>query len=144
MQAKTTSLAVACASVGLNMLKSKSKVFKFNTKNIIVITFDEETPEDVGNFQTSEVASILSKGGSQSPMKNSQLRTENLSSLISKLKHPRMIRTTEYSNNNNNNNNNNLFSNNSLLHEACQFTGKIKLIQMTQYTNKLHSWVDNL
>ncbi|VDO96435.1 unnamed protein product [Schistosoma margrebowiei] len=31
-------------------------------------------------------------------------------------------------------NNNNLFSNNRLLHEACQFTGKIKLIQMIQYT----------
>ncbi|VDP46816.1 unnamed protein product [Schistosoma margrebowiei] len=31
------------------------------------------------------------------------------------------------------NNNINLFSNNSLLHEACQFTAKIKSIQMIQY-----------
>ncbi|VDO86398.1 unnamed protein product [Schistosoma curassoni] len=53
MQIKTTSVAAASASVGLNIHKGKKKVLKCNTENTNSITFDEETLEDEESFTSS-------------------------------------------------------------------------------------------
>ncbi|VDO88015.1 unnamed protein product [Schistosoma margrebowiei] len=50
MQMKTTRIAAASASVGLNIHKGKSKIFKYNIENTNPITLDEEALEDVETF----------------------------------------------------------------------------------------------
>ncbi|VDP50288.1 unnamed protein product [Schistosoma margrebowiei] len=50
MQVKTNSVAAASQSVGLNIHKGKSNIFRYNTKNTNAITLDEETLEGMETF----------------------------------------------------------------------------------------------
>ncbi|VDP51412.1 unnamed protein product [Schistosoma margrebowiei] len=50
MQVKTTSVAAASASVGLNISKGKTKIVEYNTENTNPITLDGETLEEVETF----------------------------------------------------------------------------------------------
>ncbi|VDP56941.1 unnamed protein product [Schistosoma margrebowiei] len=50
MQMKTTNVTVTSASVGFNIHKGKTKIFKYNTKNISPITLDGEALEVVKSF----------------------------------------------------------------------------------------------
>ena len=60
---KTTSVATACASVGLNIHKGRSKILKYNTENTNTITFDGEALEEVESF-TYLLNIINERGGS--------------------------------------------------------------------------------
>ncbi|VDP60955.1 unnamed protein product [Schistosoma curassoni] len=61
MQIKTTRVAPAFASVGLNIHKGKTKVLKFKTENTDPITLDGETLEDVESFTC--LGSIIDEQG---------------------------------------------------------------------------------
>ncbi|VDO52615.1 unnamed protein product [Schistosoma margrebowiei] len=50
MQEKTTSVTAASAAVGLNILKGKSEVLRYDTACINRITLDGEALEDVKTF----------------------------------------------------------------------------------------------
>ncbi|VDP47843.1 unnamed protein product [Schistosoma margrebowiei] len=54
MQMKTTRVAGASTSVGLNIHKGKTKVLKYNTENTNPIILDRETLEDVESFMYLE------------------------------------------------------------------------------------------
>ncbi|VDP17559.1 unnamed protein product [Schistosoma margrebowiei] len=49
MRVKTNSVAAASASVGLNILKGRSKILKLNPENINPITLGRKTLENVEN-----------------------------------------------------------------------------------------------
>ncbi|VDP20931.1 unnamed protein product [Schistosoma margrebowiei] len=68
MQEKTTSVAAASASVGLNIHKGKSKVLRYNTACTNPITIDGEDLEDVKTF--TYLGSIIDEqGGSDADVK---------------------------------------------------------------------------
>ncbi|VDO64158.1 unnamed protein product [Schistosoma margrebowiei] len=65
---KTTSVAAAFASVGLNIHKGKAKIFKHNTDKIKKITLDGETLDDMKPF--TYLRSVIDKqGGSDADVK---------------------------------------------------------------------------
>ncbi|VDO93291.1 unnamed protein product [Schistosoma curassoni] len=68
MQVKTTSLAAASESVGLNIHKGESKILKYNTMNINPTTLDKETLEDT-ETPTYPVSFIDEQGGSDTDIK---------------------------------------------------------------------------
>ncbi|VDP76189.1 unnamed protein product [Schistosoma curassoni] len=61
MKVKTNSVAAASQSVGLNIHKGKSNIFRYNTKNTNVITLDEETLEGVET--STYLGSVIDKQG---------------------------------------------------------------------------------
>ncbi|VDP24431.1 unnamed protein product [Schistosoma margrebowiei] len=61
MLIKTASIAAVSASVGFNIHKRKTKVFKYNTENTNPIALDGETLEDVGSF--TYLGSIIDEQG---------------------------------------------------------------------------------
>ncbi|VDP43539.1 unnamed protein product [Schistosoma margrebowiei] len=61
MQIKTASVAAVSVSVGLNIHKGKTRVFKYNTENSNPITLDGETLEDVESF--TYLGSIIDEQG---------------------------------------------------------------------------------
>ncbi|VDO71852.1 unnamed protein product, partial [Schistosoma curassoni] len=68
MQIKTTSVAAVSESVGLNIRKEKSNIFKYNKENSNSVTLDGETLEDVEFF--TYMGSIIDKqGGSDADVK---------------------------------------------------------------------------
>ncbi|VDP50626.1 unnamed protein product [Schistosoma curassoni] len=68
MQIKTASVAAVSASLGLNIHKGKTKVLKYNTKNIKPITLDEKTLENGESF--TYLGSIIDEqGGSNANVK---------------------------------------------------------------------------
>ncbi|VDP67819.1 unnamed protein product [Schistosoma mattheei] len=68
VQMKTTSVAAASASVGLNMHKGKSNIFKHNTENTKPIKIDGGTLEEVETF--TYLGSIIDEqGGSVTDVK---------------------------------------------------------------------------
>ncbi|VDP49458.1 unnamed protein product, partial [Schistosoma margrebowiei] len=67
-QIKTASVAAISASVGLNIHKGKTKVFKYNTENSHPVTLGGETLEDVESF--TYLGSIINEqGGSDADVK---------------------------------------------------------------------------
>ncbi|VDP21463.1 unnamed protein product [Schistosoma margrebowiei] len=68
MQEKTTSVAAASATIGLNIHKAKSKILRYNTACINPITIDGEDLEDVKTF--TYLGSIIDEhGGSDADVK---------------------------------------------------------------------------
>ncbi|VDP49440.1 unnamed protein product [Schistosoma margrebowiei] len=63
MQMKTTSVASASESIGTNIHKRKSVIFKFNTENTNLITLDSEALEEVKS-STYIVSTVGERGGS--------------------------------------------------------------------------------
>ncbi|VDO48311.1 unnamed protein product [Schistosoma margrebowiei] len=61
MQVKTTSVADASASVGLNIHKGKRNILKHNRENTNPVTLHEETQEEVGVF--TYLGSIIDEQG---------------------------------------------------------------------------------
>ncbi|VDO90687.1 unnamed protein product [Schistosoma margrebowiei] len=61
MQVKTTSVAKASEAVGLNIHKGKTKILKYNTGKMYLITFDGEALEEVGTI--TYLGSIINKQG---------------------------------------------------------------------------------
>ncbi|VDP24478.1 unnamed protein product [Schistosoma margrebowiei] len=68
MQMKTTCIATASASVGLNIHKEKSKILKYNAENINPIALDAETLEDVETFKYLG-SIVVEQGGSDADIK---------------------------------------------------------------------------
>ncbi|VDP51351.1 unnamed protein product [Schistosoma margrebowiei] len=61
IQIKAASVAAVSASVGLNILKGKTKALKLKTENSNPITLDGETPKDVESF--TYLGSIIDEQG---------------------------------------------------------------------------------
>ncbi|VDO93293.1 unnamed protein product [Schistosoma margrebowiei] len=68
MKIKTTRIAAASASVGLNIHTGKTKVLKYNTENTDQISLDGETLKDVESF-TYLGCIIDEQGGSDADVK---------------------------------------------------------------------------
>ncbi|VDO97190.1 unnamed protein product [Schistosoma margrebowiei] len=69
MQEKTNSVAATSAAVGFNIQKGKSKILRYNTACISLITIDGEDLEDVKTF--AYLGSIIDEhgGGSDADVK---------------------------------------------------------------------------
>ncbi|VDP68102.1 unnamed protein product [Schistosoma mattheei] len=68
MQKKTTSVAAASATVGLNIHKGRSKILRYNTACTKPVTIDGEDLEDVKTF-TYLASIIVEHGGSDADVK---------------------------------------------------------------------------